>query len=55
MMELSRWKVYKMIQELKRQRLGFQAELILRKKQGYQGIALTILQNKINKIEALLK
>jgi hypothetical protein len=40
---------------LKVQLLGFQAELILRRKQGYQGIAIQILQNKIAKIEALLK
>jgi len=44
-----------MKQFLKIQLLGFQAELILRQKQGYQGIALNILQNKINKIERLLK
>jgi len=44
-----------MRQFLKIQLLGFQAELILRQKQGYQGLAITILQNKIKKIEALLK
>ena len=50
MMKFEQWEAHKMYKELKRQRLGFQAELILRQKQGYQGIALNILQNKINKI-----
>ena len=54
-MKFEQWEAYKMYKELKRQRLGFQAELILRQKQGYQGIALSILQNKIDKIERLLK
>ncbi len=39
---------------LKTQQLGFQAELILRQKQGYQGLAINILKNKIAKIEALI-
>ena len=55
MIKFEQWEAYKMYKELKRQRLGFQAELILRQKQGYQGIALNILQNKINKIERLIK
>ena len=42
-------------QFLKAQLLGYTAELILRQKQGYQGIAINILQNKIAKIEDLLK
>ena len=42
-------------QYLKRQRLGFTAELILRQKNGYIGLALNILESKINEIDRLLK
>ena len=40
---------------LKAQLLGYTAELILRQKQGYQGIAINILKSKIAKIEDLLR